>query len=40
VVTRALNLHRLPTNYDFPDPTREAIDATRGALVLEFGTAW
>ena len=28
------------TDYEQPGPTREEIDATKGALVLEFGTAW
>ena len=26
--------------YQEPGPTREEIDATRGPLVLEFGTRW
>jgi thioredoxin len=30
----------MPANYLNPGPTREAIDATRGPLLLEFGTAW
>ncbi len=30
----------MPTNYQNPGPTREEIDATRGPLMLEFGTAW
>jgi thioredoxin 1 len=30
----------MPTSYQNPGPTREEIDATRGPLVLEFGTAW
>lgn len=30
----------MPANYENPGPTREEIDATRGPLVLEFGTAW
>ena len=30
----------MPTTYQSPGPTREEIDATRSALVLEFGTAW
>ena len=27
-------------DYQEPGPTREEIDATRGPLVLEFGTGW
>jgi thioredoxin 1 len=27
-------------DYLNPGPTREEIDATRGAILLEFGTAW
>lgn len=30
----------MPLNYQSPGPTREEIDAARGPLVLEFGTAW
>lgn len=30
----------MTTEYLNPGPTREEIDATRGPLVLEFGTAW
>ena len=30
----------MTTDYLNPGPTREEIDATRGPLVLEFGTAW
>jgi thioredoxin 1 len=26
--------------YQNPGPTREAIDATQGAVLLEFGTGW
>jgi thioredoxin 1 len=26
--------------YENPGPTREEVEATRGALVLEFGTDW
>ncbi|HEX4607846.1 MAG TPA: thioredoxin family protein [Urbifossiella sp.] len=28
------------TEYENPGPTREEIDASRGPLVLEFGTGW
>ena len=28
------------SNYLSPGPTRDAIDATHGAVLLEFGTAW
>ena len=28
------------TTYDEPGPTREAVDAMPGAVVVEFGTAW
>ena len=27
-------------DYQQPGPTREEVDATRGPLVLEFGTGW
>jgi len=30
----------MTTDYLNPGPTREEIDATRGPLVLEFGTGW
>jgi thioredoxin len=30
----------MSNNYLNPGPTREEIDATRGPLLLEFGTAW
>jgi thioredoxin 1 len=30
----------MPRTYQSPGPTREEIDATRGPLLLEFGTAW
>ena len=30
----------VPLNYQNPGPTREEIDATRGLVVLEFGTGW
>jgi thioredoxin 1 len=30
----------MTANYLNPGPTREEIDATRGPLLLEFGTAW
>jgi thioredoxin 1 len=30
----------MPANYENAGLTREEIDATRGPVVLEFGTAW
>ena len=30
----------MPLAYQSPGPTREEIDATRGPLLLEFGTGW
>jgi len=30
----------MPIDYQHSGPTRAEIDATRGPLVLEFGTAW
>jgi len=30
----------MPSDYQNPGPTREEVDARRGPLVLEFGTAW
>jgi thioredoxin 1 len=30
----------MATTYENPGPTREELDATRGPLVLEFGTGW
>jgi thioredoxin 1 len=30
----------MPGEYTAPGPTREEIDATTGAIVLEFGTNW
>jgi thioredoxin 1 len=30
----------MPGEYIAPGPTREEIDATRGPIVLEFGTNW
>jgi len=30
----------MPTDYQNPGPTRDEIDATEGAVLLEFGTAW
>ncbi len=30
----------MSSNYLNPGPTREDVDATRGPLLLEFGTAW
>jgi thioredoxin 1 len=30
----------MPTDYLNPGPTREDIDATPGAVLLEFGTGW
>ena len=30
----------MPNDYQTPGPTREEIDATRGPILLEFGTGW
>ena len=30
----------MSSEYTNPGPTREVIDATQGAVVLEFGTGW
>jgi thioredoxin 1 len=30
----------MPSDYQTPGPTREEIDATRGPILLEFGTGW
>ena len=33
-------MNAMPGDYINPGPTREEIDATRGPVVLEFGTNW
>jgi thioredoxin 1 len=30
----------MPAEYQTPGPTREEINATRGPILLEFGTGW